>query len=116
MGGGGWVWSAEGPSSGSNSVASGSSSESESTSGNSSVPLAGSGCGHLHADALSREPPMENQADEPEFEPDVMQVTTDPAVHHDKEMELGTEFVKLQREDQRLQEIRGYLLDETLCG
>ena len=50
-------WSAEGPSSGSNSVASsGSSSESESTSGNSSVPLAGSGCGHLHADALSREP------------------------------------------------------------
>ena len=64
---------------------------------------------HLHADALSRAP-MEKRTDEPEFEPDVMQVTADPAVQHDKEVELGTEFVKLQREDPRLQELRGYLL------
>ena len=42
---------------------------------------------------------MQKRADEPEFEPDVMQVTADPAVQHDKEMELGTQFVKLQRED-----------------
>ena len=54
---------------------------------------------HLDGDALSRAP-MEKRADEPELEPDVMQVTADPAVQHDKEMELGTEFVKLQREDQ----------------
>ena len=54
---------------------------------------------HLHADALPRAP-VEKRADEPEFEPDVMQVTADPAVQHDKVVELGTEFVKLQREDQ----------------
>ena len=49
---------------------------------------------HLHADALSRAP-VEKRADKPEFEPDVMQVTTDPAVQHGKEMKLGTEFMKL---------------------
>ena len=49
------------------------------------------------AGALSKAP-KEKQADEDEVESDVMQVTADPAVQHDKEMELGTEFVKLQRE------------------
>ena len=68
---------------------------------------------HLHADALSRAP-VEKRADEPEFEPDVMQVTADPAVQHDKEVELGTEFEKLQKEDPQLQEIRNYLLHDIL--
>ena len=58
--------------------------------------------------------PVEKRANKPEFEPDVMQVTAAPAVQHDEKVELGTEFVKLQREDPRLQEIRGYLVHDIL--